>query len=114
MVPGLIYVYWQRSRLKDWGIQVRVTGYNDAAAGLATGSRHGLRKVAPTDTVFLWAQQVVIEAKAKLSRNDLCLQSRSLSYLETSAAEGYYFERTATSPKKHRRLGWRCGNSEVS
>ena len=42
----------------------------DATTGLAIGSRHGLGKVKHIDTVFLWAQQVVIDGKAKLYKKD--------------------------------------------
>ena len=60
----------EQSTLKDWGIHVPIVGYMDATTGLAIGSRHGLGKVKHIDTGFLWAQQVVLEGKAKLYKKD--------------------------------------------
>lgn len=70
LVSGLCQALGEQSTLKDWGIHVPIVGYMDATTGLAIGSRHGLGKVKHIDTVFLWAQQVVIDGKAKLYKKD--------------------------------------------
>ncbi len=51
-------------------------GFMDATAGLAIGSRNGLGRVKHIDTVFLWAQEVVLQVVQSYIRNlrQICQQ----------------------------------------
>ena len=90
LVFKLCQALGEQSTLQDWGVKVSIVGCMDATTGLSIGSRHGLGKVKHIDTVFLWAQDKILERRS-CGRSTLmiCLQVFSLNLWKPNACGSF-------------------------
>ena len=54
----------------DWHVKPRGHVWIDVTAGIAIGSRRGLRRVKHIDTVLLWVQEVVGSGRLTIGKTD--------------------------------------------
>jgi hypothetical protein len=59
LTKGAAYGLGIQSYFRDWGIELKVTCYSDASAGLSFASRRGLGRIRHVETRFLWLQDRV-------------------------------------------------------